>query len=521
MGRRNGIIFLIILVIFAFTLWVVLPTNSTRLGRKGLRLGLDLVGGVELTYRADFSANATASEQSSAMSRVLLTVTKRIDAFGVVQPLVQKVGSNEVDVQLPGYTDKAEAEKLVEQTGFLEFRVVEKDASGNPVYLSNYVTGNNTPTNFIDTSETGSRVFVGNSDSSGTQPGVAILTKDSTGLHFTDINGNAISTANLTKYSSSPSWIVARGDDGTPLTGALLSDAQPNLSSTATGSQPVVDIKWNSQGTDIFNQIAARIFDPQGESGPPNLTHDLGIFLDNNLLEAPKVNNSSYSGGQAVIQGNFTMKTATDLANLLKSGALPVKLTFLNSYDVSATLGALFKSQVVKAGFIGVLLVMLFMIIYYRLPGLLASLALIFYGTACLAVFKLLPVTLDLGALGGFIASLGMAVDANVLIFERMREEFRTGRTLGAAIDAGFHRAWSAIRDSNLTTILACIILYWLGTTSAIASSAVKGFSLTLAIGVLISMFTAITVTRTLLSLFIKTGIGSNHGLFLPTGGKK
>ena len=318
MARRNGIVFLIILVIFAFTLWVVLPTDSTRLGRKGLRLGLDLVGGVELTYKADFSANASASEQSSGMSRVLLTVTKRIDTFGIVQPIVQKIGTNEVDVQLPGYTDKAAAQKLVEQTGFLEFRIVEKDAAGAVVYLSNYISSNTTLADFVDAKETGNRIFTGPADSSGTQPAAVFLTKDASGLHFTDVNGNPVSTANLTKYSSSPSWITARGDDGTPLTGALLSDAQPNLSSTTTGSQPVVDIKWNSDGEAIFNQIAARIYDPQGDQGPPNLIHDLGIFLDNNLLSAPKVNSSSFSGGQAVIQGNFTMKSATDLANLLK-----------------------------------------------------------------------------------------------------------------------------------------------------------------------------------------------------------
>ncbi|MGD0794116.1 MAG: protein translocase subunit SecD [Dehalococcoidales bacterium] len=519
MARRNGIVFLIILVIFALTLIVILPIDSTRLGRKGLRLGLDLVGGVELTYKANFSDNVSTSEQSAAMNRVLLTVTKRIDTFGIVQPVVQRVGSNEIDVQLPGFTDKVAAQKLVEQTGFLEFRVVEKNSAGNVVYLSNYLSAN--ATDFFDTKETGNRIFVGPEDSSGTSPAVTFLTKDTTGLHFTDPNGNPITTANLTKYSSSPSWIAARGDDGTSLTGALLSDAQPNLSNSTTGSQPVVNIKWNSEGEVIFNQMAARIYDPQGDQGPPNLAHDLGIFLDSNLLSAPKVNNSSYANGAAVIQGNFTMKSATELANLLKSGALPVKLTFLNSYDVSATLGALFSKMVVKAGIIGVLLVMAFMIAYYRLPGLLASLALIFYGSLCLTVFKLLPVTLDLGALGGFIASLGMAVDANVLIFERMREEFRTGRTLGAAIDAGFHRAWSAIRDSNLTTILACVILYWLGTTSAIASSAVKGFSLTLAIGVLLSMFTAITVTRTLLRLFINSSLANQPGLFTVSGGKK
>ena len=159
---------------------------------------------------------------------------------------------------------------------------------------------------------------------------------------------------------------------------------------------------------------------------------------------------------------------------------------------VSATLGAEFINMSWKAGLIGLLLVMLFMIAYYRLPGLMASLALIFYGTLTLAIFKLWPITLSLGGIGGFIVSMGIAVDANVLIFERMKEEFRMGRTLGAAIEAGFHRAWSAIWDSNVTTFIACIILYWLGST-AMHNAAVIGFAVTLFIGAVVSMFTAVT----------------------------
>lgn len=515
MARRNGIVFLIILVVFILTLLVVWPTNWTILGRKGLRLGLDLVGGVELSYKANFSENVSASEQSAAMNRVLLTVTKRIDAFGIVQPIVQRIGANEIDVQLPGYTDKAAAQKLVEQTGYLEFREAEKDNSGALVFLSNYLSGN--VTDYVNPNYTGNRIFVDEQSTADTASFVAFLTKDSRGLVFSDLNGNTIGPANLTKYSQAHSWVVARGDGGTALTGALLSDAQPNLGSTTLGSQPEVSIKWNSEGSVIFDQIAKRLYNP---TETYSYDHALGIFLDSNLISRPQIRAQSF-GGEGVISGSFTMKSATELANLLKSGALPVKLTFLNSYDVSATLGALFSKMVLKAGIIGVLLVMIFMIAYYRLPGLLASLSLIFYGSLCLTVFKLWPVTLDLGAFGGFIASLGMAVDANVLIFERMKEEFRTGRTLGAAIDAGFHRAWSAIRDSNLTTILACVILYWLGTTSAIASSAVKGFSLTLAIGVLLSMFTAITVTRTLLRLFINSPLANRPGLFTVSGGKK
>jgi preprotein translocase subunit SecD len=483
-----------------------------------MRLGLDLVGGVELSYQANFSDNTTAAEKSAAMDRVLLTVEKRIDTYGVIQPTIQKVGNDEIDVQLPGFTDRAEAKKLVEQTGFLEFREVEKDTTGKLIYLSDYLSANTT--NFIDTKETGNRLFVSGENSKGTSKPIAFLVKDAKGLKFTDMDGNTISSSNLTQYSQSASWIISRGDDGTALTGDLLADAQPNVTSSTLGSIPVVDIKWNAEGSLIFDQIARRLYDPAGDKGSYNYQYVMGIFLDNALISAPKINSNNF-GGSAVIQGSFTTATAKDLANLLKSGALPVKLTFLNANDVSATLGKEFTSNVLRAGLIGMLLVMAFMIAYYRLPGLLASLALIFYGTLCMAVFKLWPVTLDLGGLGGFIASIGMAVDANVLIFERMKEEFRTGRTLGAAIDAGFHRAWSAIRDSNLTTVLACVILYWLGTTSAIASSAVKGFSLTLAIGVLLSMFTAITVTRTLLNLFIKSSLANKPGLFTISGGKK
>ena len=183
-------------------------------------------------------------------------------------------------------------------------------------------------------------------------------------------------------------------------------------------------------------------------------------------------------------------------------------------------MGADFVALGSKAGLIGIILVMLFMIIYYRLPGVLASLALIFYGALVLAAFKLIPVTLTLAGLGGFILSIGMAVDANVLIFERMKEEFRTGRTLGAAIEAGFNRAWTAIKDSNITTFIVCGILYWVG-TSIVAGAPVKGFALTLFIGVAVSMFTAILVTRTFLRLFVGSRLAKRTSLFSPYLGRK
>jgi preprotein translocase subunit SecD len=203
----------------------------------------------------------------------------------------------------------------------------------------------------------------------------------------------------------------------------------------------------------------------------------------------------------------------------LNAGRLPVSLSVLYEQKVSPILGSDFTSRALKAGIIGLLLVMLFMIAYYRLSGFLASLALIFYVMLGFAIFKLVPVTLTLAGLGGFIVSIGMAVDANVLIFERMKEEFRLGKTLGSVVEAGFNRAWTAIRDSNITTFIACAILFWLG-SSIIAGAPVKGFALTLFIGVAVSMFTAIIVTRTLLRLFVGSGLAQKTSLFTAFRGK-
>jgi protein-export membrane protein SecD len=517
MARRNGILFVIILIIFAFTLWTLIPINGERFGRKGLRLGLDLVGGVHLVYQGQFSENTTGEEKSAAMDRVKLTIEKRIDAFGVTEPVIQKLGEDRILIQLPGFTDIEAAKKLVEQTGFLEFREVEKNSLGTIVYLADYLSAN--VTTFFDPAETGNRVFVSvERDKSGTQKAVAFLTKTGSGLVFTDANGNVTDNlSSLQQYAQSASWIMARGTDGTPLTGAFLADAQPNLGGNLK-TTPEVDITWNSAGSIIFDQIAARLYNP---SETYSLDHALGIFLDNNLISAPQVRAQAFNG-KGVISGSFTMAQAQELANLLKSGSLPVQLAKppLFQEKVSATLGAEFVDMSWRAGLVGILLVMLFMIAYYRLPGLMSSLALLFYGTLTLAICKLWPITLSLGSIGGIIVSIGIAVDANVLIFERMKEEFRAGRTLGAAIEAGFHRAWSAIWDSNVTTFIACIILYWLG-SSAMHNAAVTGFAVTLFIGAVVSMFTAVTVTRTLLRLLTGSNLAKVGWLFSVTGGKK
>jgi len=275
----------------------------------------------------------------------------------------------------------------------------------------------------------------------------------------------------------------------------------------------ILIFEWDEEGSRLSEEITGRL-----------LNKPLGIFEgEASLLGedgrpiAPIVRSRITQSGQ--IEG-LSYNEADSLSKQLNAGRLPVPLEILYDQTVSPILGAGFIDMSVKAGIIGIILVMLFMIIYYRLPGVLASLALIFYGSLVLAIFKLVPVTLTLAGLGGFILSIGMAVDANVLIFERLKEEFRTGRTLGAAIEAGFNRAWTAIRDSNVTTFIVCGILYWLG-SSIVASAPVMGFALTLFIGVAVSMFTAIVVTRTLLRLFVGTRLARRTSLFSVYTGRK
>jgi preprotein translocase subunit SecD len=488
-----------------------------RLGRNGLNLGLDLVGGVYLVYQADVSENTT--EQDLNMSRTVTTIKKRIDKYGVTEPVIQQVGSDRVMIQLPGFTNIDAAKSLVEQTGFLEFREVETDTNVQPVTLADYLDENQN--SFIDQQEKGKRIFVRsfvNEERQLEYETIGFLTSENETLVFQDASGNTVDRGALSAFPNSLSWIPARGNNGVELTGDLLSDAQPNSIQEGGIPEFVVSIQWNNEGADIFNDIAARLYSrPSGSD-----QRDLGIFLDDSLLSNPQIQQPSYSGGSAQIEGNFTQAEVVELANLLKSGALPLPLKQPPLYQekVSATLGANFIEMSWLAGLIGIILVMFFMIAYYRVPGLLASVALVFYGAIVLAIFKLWPVTLSLAGIGGFILSIGMAVDANVLIFERMKEELRMGRTLGAAIETGFNRAWSAIRDSNITTIIVCIILIWLA-SSIVASAPVMGFAWTLLIGVVVSMVTAIFVTRTLLRLFIHSRLGSKTELFNIDRGQK
>ena len=270
----------------------------------------------------------------------------------------------------------------------------------------------------------------------------------------------------------------------TNLTGQYITGAQ--LTFEQTTNAPQVSISFNNQGAQLFQQITAA-----------NVGKPLAIFLDGQLIEAPTVE-QAISGGQAVISGGFTVATAQQLVERFNAGALPAPITLVSQQTISPTLGSNSLKQLIIAGIIGTLLVMLFMIFYYRLLGIFAAMALIIYIALTLGVFKLISVTLSLAGLAGFILTIGMAVDANVLIFERVKEELKRGLPKSSAIEEGFRRAWPSIRDSNSSTIITAIILYFF------TSSFVQGFALTLGIGTIVSLFSAITTTRLFLRFFLK-----------------
>lgn len=269
-----------------------------------------------------------------------------------------------------------------------------------------------------------------------------------------------------------------------PLTGRYLKTAR--LEFDPRTYEPVVSLQFNEEGAKIFEELTEK-----------NIGKILAIYLDGAPISLPVVK-EKISGGQAQITGKFTPEEAKKLVERLNAGALPVPIKLISQQSVGPNLGEFFLKLSIKAGILGVVLVILFMIGYYRLLGVFASLALIIYTILNLAVYKLIPVTLTLSGIAGFILSIGMAVDANILIFERSKEEMKKGLPKFKAIEEGFRRAWPSIRDSNVSTIISCLVLY------NFTTSLVRGFALTLLIGVLISMFTAITVTRSFLRVFIK-----------------
>ena len=414
-------VFLIVAIILVG--YFVYKTEETP-SKYAFKLGLDLNGGTELTYKANIS-KLKSNDISGAMSSLRDVIEKRVNLFGVSEPVVQVENPGIVTggsdyrllVDLPGVTDIDQAVKLIGKTPQLEFMLVRPEAKK--------LTQEELKT------KTTAEVF------------------QSTGL-----TGQYLDSAELQFTNSSAGQIAG---------------------------EPLVGITFNSQGRDLFAQITR---DHKGEV--------LAIFLDNQMISNPVIRDE-IKDGKAVISGNFTADAAKELVRNLNYGALPVPIELVSTETVGASLGQNAKTAGVKAGEIGLILIVTFLILWYRLPGVIASFSLVIYIIISMAIFKLIPVTLTAAGIAGFILSIGMAVDANILIFERMKEELKKGKNLLEAMHEGFSRAWLSIRDSNISSIITAIILFWLGT------SAIKGFALTLGFGVLISMFTAITVSRTFL----------------------
>lgn len=422
--------------------------NLSHFWTKPYLLGLDLRGGVRLVYQADLSE---AKDESEAMQGLRDVIEKRVNLFGVSEPVVQIQGSDRLIVELPGVSDVQEAIEMIGQTPYLEF--LEQRAEEDSRQVMDKIT-----------------------EVQGVQ----------------EEGGDVYKVENWSLALEHPYF------KPTELTGRYL--AKANVTFDPSTNKPYVELVFNDEGAKLFEEITER-----------NVQKPLAIFLDGTSivdttgdgaidaldLYAPVVQ-EKITGGKAIITGVENAKVASEIARRLNLGALPVKIgSPISQQAIGPALGAESLEKSLKAGAWGIILVMIFMVLVYRLPGLLASVALVIYVAMVLSVFKLLPVTLSLAGIGGFILSIGMAVDANILIFSRMKEELMRGREISSALREGFKRAWLSIRDSNINSLLVCAILFFFTT------SFVKGFALALAIGIVVSMFSAIFVTRVLLATFI------------------
>lgn len=453
-------LFILIIFLLGAAIWIDIPDSSLEVGDYQrsfeTKLGLDLVGGVQALLEADWPAEQALPAESMNTARTI--VENRVNGLGVSEAVVQLAGERRIVVEIPGEVDPDQAIATIQETGLLEF--VHMGASGLPEgteVKTDFASGSEQPLPATPTGE-----------EPAPNPEVP-LTPEPEVLH-TVMTGSALKAVEVTT------------DEG----------------------EYIISFALTAEGTKIFAEYTSQ-----------NIGQVLGIVLDKKVISAPVVRNA-IPDGKGIISGNFTLESANKLAIQLRYGSLPIPLKVVESNTIGPTLGQDSLKRSLIAGSIGLTLVIIFMASYYRLPGILADLALVIYALLTLALFKLIPVTLTLPGIAGFVLSIGMAVDANILIFARLKEELRAGRTLRQAIDLGWGRAWPSIRDSNLSTLITCAILFWFGNT--FGASIVKGFSITLAIGVLVSLFTAITVTRTFLHLVLDNMKFAEHPKWFGVG---
>ena len=467
MRHHNNIILAAIGVLALLALLIVWPRDPAKYfgglplpGNPGIHLGLgggqfDRDGfrlGLDLQGGTHLVLQADMTsvperEREDKIKGVVNIIERRVNATGVAEPIVQAAGSDRVLVELAGIRDIEEAKNLIGKTARLDFREQVPGTPGGP---------------------------------------------------GADVPGTTGAAASATPMD----WVIvkARGDDGQEheLTGQYFKKAEVGFQPNS--NRPMILFEFNDEGAKMFGEVTQRL-----------VNKPLGIFLDNQLLTAPNVQ-EPITGGRGQITGSFTLPEAKSLVIQLNAGALPVPVQVIEERTVDATLGGDSVRKSVVAGEIALVVVAAFMIALYRIPGSMSVLALAVYTLLTLAIFKLWPVTLTLAGIAGFILSIGMAVDANILVFERMREELRAGKPVRAAMEAGFDRAWSSIRDSNVSTLITCALLYWFG--SNFGASIIVGFAVTLAIGVLVSMFSAVFVTRAFLRSLLHWSAASRPEMF-------
>ncbi|MGK7937504.1 MAG: protein translocase subunit SecD [Xenococcaceae cyanobacterium] len=459
--QRAYIVLILVLVAAAIAVLVSLP----------LELGLDLRGGAQLTIQVKPTEEVQqiTSEDLQAVKEV---IANRINEFGVSETTVQTVGEDKILVQLPGESDPQTAERRLKGTAKLEFRQQKQGTEGDLAAESQ------------------------------------VRQQLELQLILAQQNNDSNNTEEIIKLKESltaSEQAIADLFQSIGLTGTNLQDALPQP--TQAGNLWEVAIRFDDEGGRKFAELTKNL---------AGTGRSLGIFLDDKLISAPVVGaefaDTGIAGGRAVITGNFNLESARDLAIQIKGGSLPFPVEVVENRTVGATLGQDSIRRSIYAAIAGLVLVLIFMVVYYRLPGIIADAALAVYTLLTLGCYSLIGVTLTLPGIAGFILSIGMAVDANVLIFERTREELRAGKTLYRSVESGFYRAFSSILDSNVTTLIACAALLWKG------SGLVRGFALTLAIGVVVSMFTAVTCSRTLMLLTVLSSpkIRQKPELFCP-----
>ncbi|MBD2292882.1 protein translocase subunit SecD [Anabaena sphaerica FACHB-251] len=455
--QRSLLALIIVLVIAAITVIATIPVP----------LGLDLRGGSQLTIQVKPTEEIKEITERE-LEAVKKVVEGRINGLGVSEPVIQTVGTDKILVQLPGVNDPEQAERVLGGTAQLEFRTQKPD----------------TDTQLLAFRVSESELKNKQEELRKSQDQAAIE------KNRADLKKNNQAIAELFE-STNP-----------PLTGKYLKDA---YGEPTQGTNWNVAIRFDTKGGELFADLTKKL---------AGTGRAIGIFLDNELISSPSVGvefaATGITGGSAVITGRFEAEEANNLGVQLRGGALPVPVEIAERRTVGATLGKDSIQSSIYAGIGGLILVLVFMVVYYRLPGLIADVSLVIYSLLTWATFCLLGVTLTLPGIAGFILSIGMAVDANVLIFERTREELRAGKSLYRSVESGFYRAFSSILDSNVTTWIACAALFWLG------SGLVKGFALTLALGVGVSMFTAITCSRTLMFLAVSIPSWRKTELYCP-----